>query len=341
MSRSPDIVDVIVRRAVVALLLGACLRAAVAQAEERPSDGPPIVVEVHAATWLRLELEEPGALSFTLPLFRPSLTVSAFGGRLLAYVRPELAGGDPRLLDAYVDMEHGPALRVRAGRFKTPFSRLWTTSTTSLELPDRGIVVDEFAAGRALGAMASGRPIPELRYDLGVFGAETATGRIAPMIVARFDLTAYGSVADDQTPSLSEGHPSGLSIALNGYYRAGTDGAAPSVTGGLDAQLAEGPFTALTELFVREDLVAQGALAFGAVAQASVFVIPRWTEIIVRGSWLFASCATLEHTYEVGITTHFPVRDVAPGEHVKLTARYRFSAADGAHDAILQAQLAF
>lgn len=339
MHRVPDIGHDLLRWAGVVLLLGACPRAGVAHAQE--SAEPPVRVEAHAAAWLRLELDDAGDVGLTIPLFRPSLTVSLLEGRVLAYVRPELAGDAPSLLDAYLDLERGPALRVRIGRFKTPFSRLWTTSTTSLELPDRGVVVDAFSVGRALGVMASGQAMPVLRYDLGVFAADVAPGLVAPMLVARFHLAAYGTMSEGQTPSLTEDHPSALSIAVNGYYRGGAGDVTSSLTGGLDAQIVEGPFTVLAEGFVRRHLDEHGMLLGGVVVQASLFFIPRWAEVVVRGNWLIPPHQQLTHTYEAGITVHLPLRDVAPGEHVKLVARYRFSAADSAHDGILQAQLAF
>lgn len=320
------------------ILLAACVRAGVAEAQH---DHEPISVEVHAAAWLRLELDSNEGASVSVPLFRPSITLRAADRRLRLYVRPELAEQTPRLLDAYVELAPSPALRVRAGRFKTPFSRLFLTSTTSLELPDRGIAVDRFRAGRALGVMASGRHRHRLHYYAGVFGAEDSSGATLPMVVGRLDVTAYGE-AGDPTPSLTEAHPSGLAIGVNAYVRAGSESAMPVATAGLDAQLVEGPFSLVVEGFLERELTLGGGISGGGVAQLSMFVVPRWTEVVVRGSWVAdAEAKSFEHTYELGLTAHLPLGDDTPGEHVKLTARYAFSANEMRHDALVQMQLAF
>lgn len=335
MARSLDIA----RRAacaLLALLFDACARGSVAEAQREGE--PPIAIEAHAAVWLRLELAAPGSALLSVARFRPSLALTAAEGRLRLYVRPELAGRSPRLLDAYVELAPSAALRVRAGRFKTPFSRLYTTSSIRLPLPDRGIAVDRFDAGRAIGVMASGRA-RALRYDAGVFGAEDASGAVLPMMVGRLDLTAYGA-AGDPSPSLVEAHPSGLALGVNGYVRAGSERAAPIATAGIDAQLVEGPLTIVAEGFIEGELAANGALSGGGVAQASVFVVPRSTEVVVRGSVLAAGDEPLEHTYEAGLTTYVPLGDAPPGEHVKLTARYRFAAPEMRHDVLFQVQLA-
>ncbi len=323
------------------LLLGALLTAGVAEAqsdsEAQREPEPPVSIQAHAAAWMRLELVPAGDVALTIPLFRPSLSLSAFEGRLQLYVRPELAGEQPRLLDAYVQLAPSRELRVRAGRFKTPFSRVWMISTTSLELPDRGLAVDRFGADRAIGVMTSARAGDALRYHLGVFGSEGSSGDLRPLLVGRLDVTAYGAVGRP-TPWLVREHPSGLGVGVNGYVRGGDAGSAPLVTGGIDAALVEGPLTLIAEGFLQAELDT-GALAGGGLVQASLFLFPRWVELVARGSWVAEGGEPLEHEYDVGLTAHVPIDGAAPGERVKLSARYRLGAPEMSHEVIVQVQV--
>jgi phosphate-selective porin len=73
--------------------------------------------------------------------------------------------------DVYVDYRQFRAVRVRAGRFKGPFSLDYTTSSTNLDFIDRSRVANRLAAGRDEGVMAHGRLWDErVKYEVGMFG---------------------------------------------------------------------------------------------------------------------------------------------------------------------------
>jgi phosphate-selective porin len=72
--------------------------------------------------------------------------------------------------DVYVDYRQFRAVRVRAGRFKVPFSLDYTTSSTNLDFIDRSRAANRLAAGRDEGVMAHGRLWGErVKYEVGMF----------------------------------------------------------------------------------------------------------------------------------------------------------------------------
>jgi phosphate-selective porin len=84
-------------------------------------------------------------------------------------VERELQGAEP-WRDVYVDVRLHRALRVRAGRFKIPFSQERTTSAFDLDFIDRAASVAELAPGRENGVMAHGRAMDRLlEYEVGLF----------------------------------------------------------------------------------------------------------------------------------------------------------------------------
>jgi phosphate-selective porin len=72
--------------------------------------------------------------------------------------------------DVYVDYRQFRAIRVRAGRFKVPFSLDYTTSSANLDFIDRSRAADRLSGGRDRGVMAHGRLWDEhLKYEVGAF----------------------------------------------------------------------------------------------------------------------------------------------------------------------------
>jgi phosphate-selective porin len=72
--------------------------------------------------------------------------------------------------DVYGDVRISQAIRVRAGRFKIPFSMEHTTSGFDLDFLERATAVTAMSPGRDLGVMVHGRTHNRLlKYEAGVF----------------------------------------------------------------------------------------------------------------------------------------------------------------------------
>jgi Phosphate-selective porin O and P len=98
--------------------------------------------------------------------------------------------------DIYGDVKIAPALRIRAGRFKVPFSMEQTTSGFGLDFLERSVAVTAMSPGRDLGVMAHGRLADRIvKYEVGLF-RHTDTVEV-PVDGNRADATAglFGSRA--------------------------------------------------------------------------------------------------------------------------------------------------
>jgi phosphate-selective porin OprO and OprP len=72
--------------------------------------------------------------------------------------------------DIYGDVKIVQALRIRAGRFKLPFSLEHSTSGFDLDFLERASAVEAMSPGRDLGVMAHGRVARRmLKYEIGLF----------------------------------------------------------------------------------------------------------------------------------------------------------------------------
>ena len=72
--------------------------------------------------------------------------------------------------DVYADVKVNRALRVRAGRFKVPFSREQLTSGTELDFIARTAAVSDLAPSRDIGVMLHGRVADKaVKYEAGMF----------------------------------------------------------------------------------------------------------------------------------------------------------------------------
>ena len=71
--------------------------------------------------------------------------------------------------DVYGDIKINRALRVRAGRFKIPFSTEQTTGGFNLDFLNRPAGVEAMSPDRDLGVMVHGRPVDRFKYEVGVF----------------------------------------------------------------------------------------------------------------------------------------------------------------------------
>ncbi len=75
------------------------------------------------------------------------------------------------ILDVFVDYDYDPKLRIRAGRFKTPFTyEFLVEPVQGLIIPERSLFFNNFAQNRDLGVMAYGRILNnQVDYAVGLF----------------------------------------------------------------------------------------------------------------------------------------------------------------------------
>src|SRR5207249_3420131 len=84
------------------------------------------------------------------------------------------------LLDCFLDFDFDPKFRVRAGRFKTPFTyEFLVEPVQGLVIPERSLFFNNFGQNRDLGIMPYGRLLNNtLDYAGGIFNA-TRNGFLA------------------------------------------------------------------------------------------------------------------------------------------------------------------
>jgi phosphate-selective porin len=118
--------------------------------------------------------------------------------RLEFQVERELSDGEP-WRDVYADLRLHRALRVRAGRFKVPFSMERTTSSFDLDFIARATPVADIAPGREVGVMAHGRGLRRLfEYEVGVFRLDRPP--VQPFVVDPADRLTLTSARVTVTP---------------------------------------------------------------------------------------------------------------------------------------------
>lgn len=324
-------------------------------------------LELHVFSWLRAQTDtrvgDETDVEATIPIARLALQGSVLDERLFFFFQPELSGTrDDELLDLFVEWVVDERLRLRAGQFRTPFSRAFITPLTNLQLTERGFVVDEFAVGRDTGVMASGSLASgRFAYDLGIFngaGINDLSGdRDAPLVVARTELRFGDVVPYDQVPSLVLDDPHGLVLALGGSFsRRGitqTAGATRSTTteqlwnATADVAWMHGPLSVHAEGFWR---AAEGsprpAHAFGAFIQAGLFVVPGRLEAGGRAGWI--SNGPDVQSYEAFLASYWQYGETQLGQHLKTLLDYRYDSGDSSgldlrdrHRVTLQTQIFF
>ena len=84
------------------------------------------------------------------------------------------------LLDVFLDFDFDPRLRLRVGRFKTPFTyEFFVEPVQGLIIPERSLFFNNFGQNRDLGVMAFGRLFDNtLDYAAGIFNG-TRNGFVA------------------------------------------------------------------------------------------------------------------------------------------------------------------
>jgi hypothetical protein len=103
--------------------------------------------------------------------------------RVRASVEAELAGGEAKIRDAFLQLEANDHLAVRVGRFKLPGPTVERDSRWNLPVIDRGFLSDVYddglaLAGRRVGAMVVGRlrTAQKPKLEIGAFQTLTLDG---------------------------------------------------------------------------------------------------------------------------------------------------------------------
>ena len=107
-----------------------------------------------------------------------------FSGRItkpIGYFLSLAEGFDTtNILDVFLDLEYDPRIRLRLGRYKTPFTyEFFVEPIQGLILPERSLFFNNFGQNRDLGVMAYGRLANNtLDYAVGIFNG-TRNGFVA------------------------------------------------------------------------------------------------------------------------------------------------------------------
>ena len=117
----------------------------------------------------RFSLDDPTPTTNTFTTRRIRPTVSGRLARFFEFkLTPEFAGGNVTALDAYFDIRFTPALRLRAGKDKTPIGYELLIGDAFLPFPDRS-VVSGLVPSRDVGFQAQGDITSWLSFAGGVF----------------------------------------------------------------------------------------------------------------------------------------------------------------------------
>jgi hypothetical protein len=138
---------------------------------------PPVALHPDAHTTLRLGLalhvradaDLPAAPTARLARLRVSPSASLLDGRVAIRTQLELTPGKPELVDAFVDGELHPGVRLRAGWTKIPLSRYRSQSVLQLAGVDWDRQSKVFGGERQLGVMVHDAWRPGFTWAAGVF----------------------------------------------------------------------------------------------------------------------------------------------------------------------------
>ena len=204
-------------------------------------------------------------------------------GSFLDYVEYELEGELGRSnpwRDVFVNLRVNPAVQIRAGKFKIPFSRDQLTSPVRHDFINRARLGDDLAPARDVGIAAHGRlKTAGIRYDLGLFrqdgenarfgrtpgAGRTVAGRMTMLPVpsrvagAARDLEVGFGIT---TSTVAEGRSAlrGRTVADETFFsQVYVDGLRLRL--GIDARWSAGPFSLSSEFVrVRDERRHQGLL---------------------------------------------------------------------------------
>jgi phosphate-selective porin len=113
-------------------------------------------------------------------------------------------------------------LHLKGGNFKVPVSYEWLTTAAKTDFIERSLLAQALAPGRDWGGEASGEPINNFHYQIGVFAGDDRVGqaRAGTTAAARFEVTPLKGL--DVGVSGSQGKVKG--DALDGSVSAVTHG---------------------------------------------------------------------------------------------------------------------
>ncbi len=302
------------------------------------AQNPTTELELHLSAWSRFETDVMSGSEtrpqFLVPLIRPSVEGFFLNRKVHGLVQPEFAGRTATLLDAFIEFTLDPALQIRLGQFRTPYSRAFIGPTTLLQFPDFGPVVDTFRLGRDTGVMLFGRPFGgALEYYAGLFNGaainDPADDQAAFMPVARLVYNIGHPVPYDQSPQAAGEVAPGLAVGVAAAYRRRsiTDAMTMTVSpeeswhAGADLALVAGRVNAVAEGFVQRLALAEmpAATRFGAYAQSGVYLAPALLELAGRVGWIEET----SQTYELDLNLYAGLGP-ALGHHLKGSLRYAF-----------------
>ena len=174
------------RLAALALVL---LLPSVARADWPERFGPVVVgddvASVRVSLFSQLQLrgrtssDEDFAFDLRVRRIRPILRGRFLDGRITSTLHLEVTPTAPELIDAWVDAEILPALRLRVGQMKAPFTRYFQRSLIELAV-DWPLTVRWLGGERQLGLMAHGEdPASGFGYAAGVFGGQNRRSAFA------------------------------------------------------------------------------------------------------------------------------------------------------------------
>ena len=176
----------------------------VGAAEARAQQRPTVTVELGGRAQFQYsttsigeeELGEDAPASNTFEARRVRLRVDLdIGDWITARIQPDIAQGNLRVADAYIDFGLSDYLNLKVGQFKRSFSRIELTSSTVIPTIERGVRIgglDDYLGmvpgehyeilgesgyvGRDLGASLRGGT-DRFGWELGVFNGEGADSR--------------------------------------------------------------------------------------------------------------------------------------------------------------------
>ncbi|MFO0891063.1 MAG: porin [Isosphaeraceae bacterium] len=139
------------------------------------SDDDEYIFQFHNLTQFEYRGDEQGGETNVRDSFLIPRQWYMFSGRItrpIGYFVSLAHGIDSvNTLDAFLDFDFDPRFRIRAGRYKTPFTyEFFVDPIQGLILPERSIFFNNFGQNRDLGVMAFGRVFNNtLDYATGIF----------------------------------------------------------------------------------------------------------------------------------------------------------------------------
>ena len=118
----------------------------------------------------RFSVDNPPPVTNTFSIRKARLVVAGKAAKFFDYrFMPDFGNGSPVILDAYLDARFSQALRVRAGKDKTPIGYEVLIGDTSLLFPERSLA-SSLVPSRDVGFQAQGDVIRgKVYYAAGVF----------------------------------------------------------------------------------------------------------------------------------------------------------------------------